>query len=266
MRKTLVYDWPLRIFHWLFAGLFLGSFIIAKTLDDESVVFSFHMLFGLMMGALVIWRLIWGFVGSKYSRFSSFNLHPIDLKNYFLGILNGSKKRWSGHNPASSWAALIFFGLALGLVGTGYLMSQGGKESFEDVHELLSHAFLVVVILHIAGVILHSLRHRDLIALSLLDGKKEIMSTDVETGAKGEGISSSRPFSGIFLLVFFCLGGFYLFNQFDFQTRNLKIFGQTLQLGESETSYGIDQESVFKEKNRRHKKDHDEDGEESWEK
>ena len=60
MRTTLVYDLPTRLFHWLFSGLFLLSFVITKTVDDESLVFSYHMLSGLLLGGLVLWRVFWG--------------------------------------------------------------------------------------------------------------------------------------------------------------------------------------------------------------
>lgn len=227
MRSTLVYDLPTRLFHWLFSGLFLLSFIIAETVDDESLVFSYHMLSGLLLGGLVIWRIVWGFIGTEHTRFSGFNLNPIHLKDYFVGMLSGSKKHWLGHNPASSWAAAAMFILALGLAITGYLMSTGNKEAFEDVHELMANTFIVVVILHVAGVILHSIRHQDAIALSMVDGKK------VAAG-QSDAIPSSRRLAAIMLLALVISGGLYLFKNFDSQNRTLRIFGQTLQLGENE--------------------------------
>ena len=99
MRSTLIYDLPTRIFHWVFVSLFLTSFVIGKTVDDESVVFSYHMISGLLLGGLVLWRIFWGLFGSKHAQFTGFNLNPLHLKDYFFGILSGSKKRWSGHNP-----------------------------------------------------------------------------------------------------------------------------------------------------------------------
>lgn len=227
MRTTLVYDLPTRLFHGLFSGLFLLSFVIAKTVDDESLIYSYHMLSGLLLGGLVIWRIFWGIIGSEHARFSGFNLNPLDLKNYFLGIVSGSKKRWVGHNPASSWAAITMFSLALGLAITGYLMSTGGKETFEDIHEFLANAFVVVVGLHVAGVILHSIRHQDAIALSMVDGKKETSESDT-------AIESSRRFAAILLLTLVISGALYLFKNFDSQNRTLQALGQTLQLGDTE--------------------------------
>jgi cytochrome b len=227
MRSALVYDLPSRIFHWLFSSLFLLSFIIAKTVDDESLTFSYHMLSGLLMGGLVVWRIYWGFFGSKHARFNGFNLNPLDLKDYFAGLISGSRRRWSGHNPASSWAAITMFMLALSLALTGFLMSTGGKETYEDIHEILANTFMLVVVMHVAGVLLHSLRHRDGIAFSMLDGKKEITEN---SGV----ISSAHNISAVFLLVLIISAGVYLFQNFDSQKRQLHMAGQTLQLGENE--------------------------------
>ena len=105
MRQHLVYDLPTRIFHWLFAGLFLTAFVIAKTIDDESAIYSWHMLAGLTLSFVVVLRILWGFFGTQHARFSGFALNPMDLLSYFKGILTGEKRRWAGHNPASSWAA-----------------------------------------------------------------------------------------------------------------------------------------------------------------
>ncbi|MCB9025463.1 MAG: cytochrome b/b6 domain-containing protein [Bdellovibrionaceae bacterium] len=229
MRSSLVYDWPTRLFHWLFAGLFLFSFVIAKTVDDESMVFTYHMLSGLLLGGIVLWRIIWGIIGSKYARFSEFSLNPWELKDYFLEVFSNSKKRWAGHNPASSWAALVMLAFALGLAVTGYLMTTGNKEAYEDLHEFLANSFVIVAVLHIAGVAIHSIRHQDTIALSMVDGKK-VTFEDMEP------IASSRPFAGLLLVALILSASLFLSKKFDPENGTLQIFGQTLQLGESENN------------------------------
>lgn len=236
MRSTLVYDLPTRIFHWLFAGLFLTSFIIGKTIDDESLLFSYHMLSGILLSGLVLWRVFWGVFGARYARFSSYALNPIELKDYFSGLLTGSKKRWVGHNPASSWAAILMFVLALGLGLTGYLMSTGNKETFEDLHEILANTFIIVVVLHIAGVLLHTIRHQDLIALSMVDGKKQVL-------ASNNGIQKNHSISAVILIILVVFSGFLLNKNFNDQDRTLKIFGTTLQLGENEEGENEKEES-----------------------
>lgn len=79
MSIKLAYDLPTRIFHWCFALLFVFSFFIAKVIDDDSALYAYHMLSGILMSLLVILRVFWGFVGTRYARFSSFMLHPKDL-------------------------------------------------------------------------------------------------------------------------------------------------------------------------------------------
>lgn len=227
MKNQLVYDLPQRLFHGLFALLFISAFAIAKTIDDDSPLFSYHMLAGLLLGFTVLLRIIWGFVGARYSRFSSFALHPKDLADYFLGILSGSKRKWVGHNPASSWATLSMFGLALGLGLTGYLMASGDKETYEDIHELMANGFLVVVLLHVAGVVLHGFRHQDGIAMSMVNGAKSDVSDT-------EAISSARPGIALLFVGMVLTFGIYLVGSFNIQAQTLDLFGTTLQLGESE--------------------------------
>jgi cytochrome b len=228
MEQNLVYDLPTRVFHWLFAGLFLTAFVIAKAVDDDSALFSYHMLAGLMLSFLVVFRILWGIIGTKHARFSGFTLNPFDLISYFKGILSGDKRRWAGHNPASSWAAVLMLVMALGLGLTGYLMTtSGNKETFEDLHEFLANGFIVIVVLHIAGIILHSIRHKEMIGLSMINGKKSDVSF-------GQTIPSSRSGVGILLIALVVVFANHLFKNYDSQTRNLQLFGSTLQLGENE--------------------------------
>jgi cytochrome b len=228
MRQHLVYDLPTRLFHWQFAGLFLTAFIIAKTIDDDSAWFNYHSLAGLTLGFLVLLRILWGLFGTKHARFSGFALKPLELVNYFKGILIGEKRRWAGHNPASSWAGIVMMVMALGLATTGYLMTSGpNKETFEDVHELLANGFIVVVVLHVAGIILHTIRYQEMIGLSMIDGRKADVAID-------QTIPSSKSIFGILLVGLVLAFGLHLFNNYDSQTQSLQFFGTTLELGEHE--------------------------------
>jgi cytochrome b len=226
--RQLVYDLPTRLFHWGFSGLFLTAFVIAKTIDDDSPIFSYHQLAGLTLGFLVTLRIIWGFAGTKHAKFSGFVLHPRELLNYFKDIVTGHKKRWAGHNPASSWAALTMMALALGLGITGYLMTSGpGKETFEDVHELLANGFIVVAILHVLGIVLHTIRYKEMIGLSMVDGKK----VDVQ---RTETIDSPRTAFGVLLIGLVVAFGIQLYRNYDTKTRSLQMFGTTLNFGKGE--------------------------------
>jgi cytochrome b/DNA-binding CsgD family transcriptional regulator len=205
MKKLRVYDLPTRVFHWVFVGLFVGAFFISKVFDDDSSAYPYHMLMGLMLASAVFLRMVWGFVGSRYARFSSFALRPSDLVNYFKDLVAGKAAQKLGHNPASSWAALTMMGLALALAVSGYLMTQGSelKESLEDIHELLANAFMIVAIAHVSGIILHSFTHRDAIGLSMIHGKKVSLSP-------GGGIDKSYPVIALIFLVLISLIGIFL--------------------------------------------------------
>lgn len=232
MKKYLVYDLPTRLFHWLFAGLFLTGFVIAKTVDDESYWFNYHSLFGLVLGFLVLLRIIWGVFGTKHARFSGFALNPMDLVSYFKGILTGEKRRWAGHNPASSWAGITMMTMAFGLAMTGYLMTSGSdKESFEDVHELLANGLIIVVVLHVVGIVFHTIRHKELIGLSMIDGKKEDIALD-------QTILTPKAPVGILLIGLVVAFGLHIFKNYNSQTRSLQIFGITMQFDEGAGEHG----------------------------
>lgn len=227
MRTTKIYDVPTRIFHWIFAGLFVFAFTIAQTVDDESKLFVYHMLAGLLLGFVVTMRLVWGVVGTRHARLSDFALAPREFFLYAKDVLSGGTRKWAGHNPASSWAALAMMALALALGATGLLMTTGAKETFEDVHEVLSKLFLITAGLHVAGVVFHMLRHRDGIAFSMLDGNKQGVP-------KEAGIPRSRRLVGVvFVLLILGFSG-YLARQYDSASGSLSFFGVKLSLAKAQ--------------------------------
>ena len=223
-RPTQVYDLPTRLFHLLFAAAFIAAFTIANVSED-SPAFPYHMLAGALLAALVILRVIWGLVGTRHARFASFELNPGRLVHYFRAMFGGDKRKWAGHNPASSWAALIMMALGAGLAITGVLMING-REKYEDLHELLANAFLATALLHVAGVIVHQLRHRDGFALSMVDGRKQ--------AAEADGIARTRPVAGLVLIAIVGALAFYLLRGFDAATGTLQAFGTTFQLNDAE--------------------------------
>lgn len=227
MSKLKVYDLPTRLFHWMFAGLFLGAFFIAKVIDDDSPTYPVHMLLGLVLGTVVLFRLVWGFVGSRYARFSSFALKPHELFEYFRQLITGKTARALGHNPASSWAALIMMTSALGLVTTGILMTTSNKDTFKEIHELFANTFILVVIAHVAGVILHTLRHKDWIGLSMVTGQKLAVEGQKE-------IERSHWTAAVLYLAIVGAFAFHLARNYDSNKQALFLFGQTLHLGETE--------------------------------
>lgn len=241
MRTDLVYDLPTRLFHWIFAGLFTTAYVIASTAEDSSL-FPWHMLAGLTLGLAVLLRVLWGVIGTRHARFASFLLNPMALIRYLKGLVHGDQAPVAGHNPASSWVAVILMGLGLGLGATGFLMTRGGNpEPYEEIHELLANTFLIVVLLHIAGVVLHMLRHRDGFALSMVDGRKQQVDP-------AQGITGARPVAGLLFLVMLVAFAVHLGRNYDVSAQSLSVFGATLQLGESDAlGKGDDEEEEVEE-------------------
>jgi cytochrome b len=241
--KTTVYDWPTRIFHWLFALLFVVAYVIAETVSDESSLFSLHIMAGLTIGFILILRIIWGFIGTTYARFSSFKMNPAELIRYLKDAAVAKTKRYLGHNPASSYAAVIMFICAAGLAITGVMMTGGSESDFyEETHKLLANIFLITVVAHVGGIIFHHIKHRDSLWSSMFDGKKKALSEKT-------GITSSKRFAGMLFLILTLTWTGYLYSQYNSTNQTLDFFGQELILGEEEHESGAALEAESHEEN-----------------
>lgn len=227
MNTARVYDLPTRLFHWCFAALFVVAYGIANLVDDESTRFAWHMLAGLALGVAVILRLVWGVVGTDHARWSDLVLDPRQLAGYLKGVVAGGGRRWIGHNPASSWAALAMIGLALALGGSGVAMATGvAPEWVEDAHELMANAFLAVVLLHLAGLAVHVLRHRDALPMSMLSGRKR----DLPAGTRDV---PRRGLAAALALVLLAVASMQLVRQYEPARGTLDMFGIRLVMGET---------------------------------
>jgi len=233
--KTTVYDWPTRIFHWLFALLFVVAYVIAETVSDESSFFTFHIMAGLTIGFILILRIIWGFFGTTFARFSSFKLNPVELLQYLKDVVVSKTKNYLGHNPGSSYAAVVMFVCAAGLAFTGVMMTGGSESDFyEETHELLANVFLISVVAHIGGIIFHHVRHRDSLWSSMFDGKKKVLSDKV-------GIINSKRWAGILFIILTLTWTGYLYSTYDSANQTIDVFGQELRVGEEHEEH----ESVY---------------------
>jgi cytochrome b len=224
--KKLIYDLPTRILHWLFAMCFIGAFVIANLVDDESTAFAIHMLFGLTMLLIVLLRTIIGVCGSQYTKFSDFKLNLNQLVQYMAGIFKGSDRKWDGHNPASSWAAVIMFMLAFGLAVTGiFMVFIQHSDVLEEVHEILANSFFVIVILHVSGVMIHNLKHRDDLSSSMISGYKSGVSNEAKSVKSNNGLA-------ILILTTIVIFNVLLWSNFSFEQGTLNIGGNSYQLTE----------------------------------
>lgn len=226
MNKILVWDLPTRFFHWSFALCVTASFFFATAVGEHSPLFPLHMVFGIAATFLLALRILLGLFGSRHSRFVNFPLRPDDAVRYFVGALTGRARRYVGHNPGSALAALAMFVLVPIVTFTG--IGNGG-EAFEDVHEVLAYALLAVIGAHLLGLILHRIRHRENIALSMVNGRKE---TEAPEAPAHEHRLAGVAFAAIATA---WIAALILSYDANASTVRLPVIGTTIALGENES-------------------------------
>ncbi|MCX5689240.1 MAG: cytochrome b/b6 domain-containing protein, partial [Planctomycetota bacterium] len=181
----------------------------------------------LTLAILIAMRITWGFIGSRYARFGSFLFSPSAVLGYMGGFFTGKSTRHIGHNPGSAVAIFAMLALILGVAATGFMLGRG-DERFEDLHAILAYATMAVAGIHILGVIVHTIVHREQITLSMIDGKKSALASDA--------ILSPRPAVALAGLTIAVLWAFGLINNLDAaaQRTTLPLTNLAVQIGESD--------------------------------
>jgi cytochrome b len=167
--KILVWDMPVRIFHWLLVICFAGAWLTSESERLQMI----HYAFGYTACLLVIVRLVWGVIGTRYARFSQFLKSPKAVLEHFMAMLRRHPHHDVGHNPAGGlvMVALMLFILLIGL--TGYLSVKEFLGSFSsEAHEILTSLAMTVVVLHILAAIVMSVLERQNLVKSMVTGKK----------------------------------------------------------------------------------------------
>jgi len=178
---VLVWDLPIRIFHWLL----VAGFFVAYLTEDE--LLTVHVWAGYLVFGLLMFRLVWGFIGNDYARFSNFLCSPVKSISYVKDVLALKAKRYLGHNPAgAAMIMLLLFSLLITSI-TGFavyaadqsagpfanIVGSSNEGLWEEVHEFFASFTLVLVFLHIAGVAVESFIHRENLAKAMWHGYKK---------------------------------------------------------------------------------------------
>lgn len=196
MTETVrVWDPVVRIFHWGLVVAFAVSWLSAEELQP------LHEISGYVVAALIAVRLIWGFIGTRYARFTQFLRGPSTTFRYLSETVSGREARYIGHNPAGAVMIVAILVTLSGTAFTGWLMAEPGRQAFlpdlpqitstafadedeygeyggegeevlEELHEVLANVMLVLIALHVGGVVLASIRHRENLARAMVTGKK----------------------------------------------------------------------------------------------
>lgn len=172
--RILVWDWPTRVFHWSFALSFAGAYLTAESERYRDI----HLALGYLLAGLLVFRMIWGFIGTRYARFSSFSFTPTAILSYLKSLSQGQAQQFLGHNPAGAIAIFLLLGLGLLISLTGMALdwelgNTDWEELYEETHEWLANFMLLVVFVHMAGVIVSSWLHHENLARAMVNGYKQ---------------------------------------------------------------------------------------------
>lgn len=228
MNEIKVWDLQTRIFHWSLAVCVLCTMVTADILRyfgmdlvNKDTWLAFHIGTGVAVGILLAFRIIWGFRGPHYSRFSSLRLSLHELTDYFRAVIKNVKTNHTGHNPAASWSALciIAFGLLAVLSGVVVFGLDEGRGmlrflyagfhpfsvSMKLVHLGLSYALLGVILGHVGGVLNETIRHKTGIITAMITGKKLSDEAEVpfHAGAPLKLVSFTLVLSPLFAVIYF---------------------------------------------------------------
>jgi cytochrome b len=161
-----VWDPLVRAFHWSLVGAFALAWVTGDELE------RLHELTGYAIVGLLGIRVLWGLVGTSHARFSDFVYRPSTVIGHLADTARLRAKRYLGHSPAGG-AMIIALMLMLAVTaGTGILTTENGGEWMEEFHEVAANLTVILVGLHLAGVLVASLEHRENLVKAMITGRK----------------------------------------------------------------------------------------------
>lgn len=215
MNRILVWDLPLRLFHWSLVLLVLVSWV-SVTIGGNAM--QIHLLSGYAVLTLLLFRILWGFLGSHHARFSSFARGPAAVVQYLRALRRNEASPHLGHNPAGGWSAIAMLAVLLLQGGTGLfanddiategplakLVSKSLSDRITGIHHLNIKLLYVLIGLHLSAIAFYYFRKRENLVKPMFTGFKE--------AAAGRGDTApSRGKSWLAaVLLAACAGGVYL--------------------------------------------------------
>lgn len=173
--KVKVWDILVRLTHWVVA---IGIFANLTFIEEGNDI---HEYVGYVVAGLVVLRLFWGFVGTKYARFTNFFPTPSRIKHHLRHMKNREFGMDAvGHNPLASFMIFALWGTILGLGVTGYLTGTDqfwGVEWLGELHEVLAKGLYLLVPLHIVASIVMSYWQKQNLIKSMITGNKTVVVT-----------------------------------------------------------------------------------------
>lgn len=200
--KTLIWDLPLRVFHWTLAILIGYAWFSVEVLGDLEQ----HFLTGFAILTLLIFRLVWGFVGPRHARFVSFVRGPATVIEYLRG--GGDPGAYPGHNPLGAGSVLLLLTLVSAQAVTGlfsddqeYFFGPLSRflpgsvvNSVTEFHHFNFNVVMAVICLHVAAVLFYTLVDKEPLVPAMLTGYKK------DPQRRFDGIASSKTGLAIVVL------------------------------------------------------------------
>jgi len=194
MSKKLIWDLPVRIFHWVLALLILGAWYTVMITGDMET----HMLIGQTILCLLVFRIVWGFLGTRYARFGSFIFKPGEVLSYVRALFSKSGGGYAGHNPLGSLAVFAMFLLVGIQVSTGLfatdgdfyagplndLLSNRAGNQITNIHYANFDVLTIMIGIHIVAILFYLFYKRENLVTPMFTGKK--------TGEAFEAIAGSK--------------------------------------------------------------------------
>ena len=182
--KRLVWDLPLRAFHWLLAFSILASFLTAKNHGFQAMMW--HMYLGYWTAGLIIFRVIWGFVGPRHARFVNFLPTPGKLIRYLRGFFHGETVHTVGHNPAGSLMVVIMLVLVAAQVTFGMMssddiftygpytsaLSSETVRRMTGLHHLNFDLILAAIVIHVLAIFFYRIFKGHKLVWPMINGHK----------------------------------------------------------------------------------------------
>jgi cytochrome b len=164
-----VWDPVVRIFHWSLVASMAASWFTSTWRD------AVHNNAGYIAAGLILARVLWGLIGPRYARFSQFCKAPGHVLAYLRAVLAGREARHIGHNPAGGVMVVTLMASVLATAFTGWMMTTDrwfGVDWVQTLHRLSADAVVALVVVHLGGVVVTSLRQRENLVKAMVTGQK----------------------------------------------------------------------------------------------
>jgi cytochrome b len=198
--KTALFVWdePTRIFHWALVALVATAWATGEAESD--FLFQLHLAAGYGVVGLLIFRVIWGFLGSRHALFADFVRPWRVVRDYAKQLMTFRPPHCIGHNPLGGWMVILLIVALAVLVTTGmfsrevedgkeiagplaHYLSAGASHGMKEIHEVMFNVILVLVGIHVAGVVTDMVLTRDNLIRAMITGYKSVPSA----AAKADG-------------------------------------------------------------------------------